>query len=105
MEYPLKFKACPNCGSESRIVESAVNEEISKGNLKVGTKIPALVTRTAIFAPTNTTIMARRTIPMLIGYYDVCADCGCLYCVEMQKGTGIAEPQMKPGPGNDGGGK
>ena len=95
IEYPVKFKSCPSCGSESRIVETEAEEEISKGNLKVGTKIPILVSRTALFNPADTSIIARKTIPMLIGYYDVCSECGTLYCIEIQKGTAIAEPQIK----------
>ena len=99
--YPIKFELCPVCGSESRIIETETNEEISKGNLKIGTKIPILATRTIIFVPTEPKILAKRTVPMLMGYFDVCADCGTLYCVEMQKNEGIVEPQFRKG--DDGG--
>ena len=101
MEYPIKFKSCPACGSESRMVETETEDEISKGNLKVGTKIAVMISRTLIFNPANTVIMAKRTVPMLIGFFDVCSLCGNLYCVEMQKGEGIVEPQIKQG-GNGG---
>jgi hypothetical protein len=97
MEYPAKFKVCPNCGSESRIIEVETNEEISKGNLKVGTKIPVMISITPIFTSANTSIVAKRTVPMLRGFFDICSECGCLYCVEIQKGEMIVDPQFKRG--------
>lgn len=100
-EYPLKFEACPNCSSKSRVAEETAAEEVGSGHLKVGTRIAVIISRTAVFDPSDTTIIAKREIPILTGFYDVCAECGTMYCVEMQKGMGVAEPQVKR-PGGDG---
>lgn len=100
-EYPLKFEACPNCGSKSRVAEEVAADEVGNGRLKVGTRIAVLISKTLVFNPADTTIMAKREAPMLIGFYDVCVQCGTLYCVEMQKGSAAIEPQVKR-PGGDG---
>lgn len=96
IEYPKKFEVCPNCGSMVRIIESEAMEEMSKGNMKMGTKVACMFSQTAIFDPANTpAIIAPKKIPMITGLYDVCADCGTLYCVEVQKSFGAANPQIR----------
>ncbi len=95
MDYPIKFEICPLCGSESRILETETQLLISSGDLAVGTKIPAMISNTALFNPPSTHILARKEVPVLTGFYDVCADCGMVYCVEMHKGAALVEPQIQ----------
>jgi len=95
MEYPKKFDVCPNCGSMVRVIESEINEEASKGNVGVVIKTGCIITNTAIFDPTKTSIIAPKEFPMIMARFDICADCGTLYCVEVQKGSGRAEPQVR----------
>jgi len=103
MEYPLKFTKCPNCGSESRAIESVVKEEIENGTIKPDSKFALLMTQTPIFDATQVKVLAPRKIPLMLGYFDVCTACGTFYCVEMHKNTGLVEPKLD-GPGIRGGG-
>ena len=96
MEYPIKFDLCPNCGSQSKVIESETNDQISRGNVKVGSKFALLLTKTPIFDASNAVILAPRKIPIIMGYFDVCCQCGTLYCVELQKAEGLIEPNIKP---------
>lgn len=95
MEYPKKFDVCPNCGSMIRIIETEMREQASKG--KVGTEIKTgcFVTQSAIFDPAKTAIIAPMKIPVIMARYDICADCGTLYCVEVQKSEGSATSQTR----------
>jgi len=93
MNYPVKFDKCPACGGEKRLAKEAVAEE--KLNLDPGAQIAVLVTQTPLFDPNKVVrILAPRKVTVLIGYYDVCADCGTFYCVEMQKQEGMVSPQQ-----------
>lgn len=96
MEYPKKFSVCPCCKSPRRIIEEEVLEEIAAGRLDIGARVPILVTQAALFNPNSKTkLLARKQIPVMIGFYDVCSECGTLYCVEMQKQTTIVDPQVQ----------
>jgi hypothetical protein len=94
MEYPKKFPVCPHCGSMVRVIESEAMQELAKGNLKVVTRASCLTTETAIFDPTSP-IIAARDVPVVRAFYDICADCGSLYCVEIDKASARAQPQFR----------
>ena len=98
LNYPIIFDKCPNCGGTRRIIEIETNREIEKGELKPGSKVPVLVTTSRIYDPTQIQklFILSKEIPVLFGYYDVCADCGTLYCVAMQKGKGVIGAQQPP---------
>lgn len=96
IEYPKTFTACPNCGSTERFAEIETLEEIKKGNVSEGSRTPILISQTRVFDPNVKSILLyRKQIPVLLGFYDVCCACGTLYCCEMQKATGMVEPQIK----------
>lgn len=97
IEYPKKFDICPNCGSMIRIIETESREQASKGGGTIGpgAKTGCLVTQTAIFDPTKTSIIAPKKIPVILARYDICADCGTVYCVEVQRTEGAAAPQVR----------
>ena len=98
MDYPIRFDQCPVCGSKERIVESEVNQEIEAGRLPKGTRMPATISQAGLFNPNDQQqLLARREVPILMGFYDVCVKCGTLYCVEMQRGIGMMEPQFRKG--------
>lgn len=94
IKFPIDFTNCPNCGSERRIAESVTNEEIAKGSLKLGQKTPFIVSRAVIFDPT-VKLFGKKAL-VLLGIFDVCADCGTVYCIHAEKGTGTVEPQIPP---------
>lgn len=93
MEYPIQFKVCPCCGSDKRIIESEVNQEKSKGSMKANIKIPCMFSQVALFEPS--TLIAPKTFPMITCFFDVCAECGTLYCVEAHKSQGTAQPNIR----------
>lgn len=95
IEYPKKFEVCPNCGSMVRVVESEAKEEASKGNIRVSTKMACMITQNAIFDPMRAGIIAPKEVPIIMARYDICADCGTLYCVEVQKAVGRADPHTR----------
>jgi len=97
IEYPKKFDICPNCGSMVRIIEAESMEEASKkgGVMGVGVKTGCLITRSAIFDPSKVGVIAPKKVSVVVARYDICADCGTLYCVEVQKGEGTASPQTR----------
>ena len=95
MEYPVKFDSCPNCGGIERFGEIVTQEEIDKGNLPPDARTAIMLTKTMIFNPQNSQIiLIRRRVPVLVGIFDVCASCGCLYCISMDKGSVVVEPQV-----------
>ena len=105
MDYPKTFSSCPCCGSTNRFAEQETKEEIEKGHLKSSARVPVLVTRSQLFDFSDMqTILARRSFPVLVGFFDVCSDCGSIYCCEMQKATGVIDPQIRTKPPDNGGG-
>lgn len=97
MEYPKRFDVCPNCGSMVRIIETESMEEASKkgGVMSVEAKTGCLTTQTAIFDPSKVGVIAPKKISVIAARYDICAECGTLYCVEVQKGEGTATPHTR----------
>jgi len=96
MEYPKKFACCPNCGSSVRVVEQEALLELSKGNVRPEGKPGVITIETAIFDPgAKGGIIMPREFPVIRARLDVCADCGSLYCVEVDKVTGKATPQIR----------
>jgi len=103
-DYPVRFDKCPNCGSNQRIVEEKVSSEIAKGNLPPGTRIPALVSQAPIYNPQMVTkLIASRPVNILVGFYDVCADCGTLYCIEMLEQSALMSVKPNNPPMNEAG--
>ena len=97
MNYPVTFSKCPACGFSKSFAELETKEEIEKGNLPEGSKIPIMVSQSRIFNPKdNRILLFRKQFPVLAGFFDVCTKCGCLYCKEMQKGVGVIDVKVKP---------
>ena len=97
MNYPVVFSKCPVCGSAERFMELETQEEIKKGNLPQDSRIAVMISKTILFNPTdNRVLLFRKEAPVLVGIFDVCIQCGNLYCTEMQKGIAVIEPQVGP---------
>jgi len=97
MDYPKKFDKCPVCGSTSRVVGDEVMSEIEKGNISSDVMLSALVTRTPLYDPKNV-ILGKKQVPGIVALYDICSDCGTLYCTEVQKHRLIVEVQSRQRP-------
>ena len=91
----VKFDKCPNCGSTERLIENEVNEEIKKGRMSKKSKAYSQRTSTLIFNTDDQKLLViSKRAPAIFGLFDVCAECGVLYCVEMHKEEAVIEPQM-----------
>ena len=104
MDYPIKFESCPNCGSTERFGEIETQEEIKKGNLLKDSRTAIMLSKTMIFNPEDKRVLLfRKQVPVLVGVFDVCCSCGTLYCISMDKGTAVIEPQLGKNvpPGNN----
>ena len=95
VEYPIKFDKCPNCGSTNRLIQGEVDKSIEDGDLKPETKIPILATRALLYNPDVAPRVYGFTkeVPVILAYFDVCSDCGTLYCVAAEKGMATIEMQ------------
>jgi len=95
MDYPKKFDVCPHCGSMNRIIEQESKQELAKGNIRIAEKVGVLTLQTTIFDPGKTGLIAPKKFPVIVSRMDVCADCGAVYCVEVDKIEGTATPQIR----------
>lgn len=99
MEYPKVFDSCPNCGSTESFAAIETQEEIEKGNLAKDSKTPIMFSQTRIFNPKdNRVLLFRKQFPLLLGFYDVCIQCGTIYCKEMHKTVGVMDVEVKQEP-------
>jgi len=94
IKYPIRFDQCPSCGSVIRVMEREVNRAIILGNLPPKIAIPALITESHIIDKRQPLVSAKK-FPVLVCFYDVCANCGTLYCREVIKREGLAQPKPK----------
>ena len=103
LKFPIDFKECPNCGSNRRIAEIVTNEEIEKGNLKPGQRTPFIAAKALVFDPKTLKIITpNKEVLILLGFFDACADCGTIYCLQATKNIGTVEMgpssgEMPPG--------
>lgn len=96
-DRPIKFDSCPNCGGTHRVVEEETNKAIARGELKLDAKIPAIVSRSLIFDPKLMPKISGVTkqVPAIFGFYDICVDCGTLYCISIEKGMATIEAKTQ----------
>ena len=98
--YPKTWDKCPVCGCTDTIANSVLQEEKDKG--KIGKEAKAYISQTQSLIADMT--KAFLTAPVITAYYDICVDCGIVYCVHVE--VVQASPQMtqlKPGQQGPGG--
>lgn len=97
IQFPVSFNSCPNCGSTRRLVGDLLAKEAEKGRVPPGTKGCVLQQQTLIGDPAT----AMFGIPVVRTFFDVCADCGTVYCIEAHLGKAVqsATPNI-PGGGH-----
>lgn len=103
IQFPLVFDKCPACGWKETVARKVKDEEVEKGRIK--TDITAAMAQSMTPIVDQRTILALLSVPILVGFYDVCLACGCYYCVRVEKASGVVGPgapggpQPRPGPG------
>ena len=100
LQFPFNFSSCPNCGSTRRIAETVTKEEISKGKIKEGSRTAMFVMKSVVHDPDKATkLLAPQKVIVLLAVADICADCGTMYAINVEKGEGVLDierPQQPP---------
>ncbi|MFH1484922.1 MAG: hypothetical protein ABIH46_02530 [Chloroflexota bacterium] len=87
------FPKCPCCGSKQRMAENVGKQEQKKG--RVGEDFhPVLHQETTLIFDPRRTLIGPTRVPALLAHYDVCLECGCLYCIRVERGDAMVQPQM-----------
>ena len=87
----LDINQCPNCGSENRLANEVLQNQIKKGKMDK-TTIAFLFTHQSIIARPTGWLSA----PCIISYYDVCSECGTVYCFHAQTITAVQGGKISP---------
>ena len=103
--FPVLFDHCPTCGCKDRLGEAAMQELRDNGMLpkeafKDGMwwQMPMLdqAHPPTILAPTF-------TIKVATTFFDICAECGTVYCTKFDMLNTQAQVQQQPPPKGNGG--
>lgn len=98
LHFPITFKACPNCGGERRVANEVMQGE--KDKRKIGEKADAFTFRhQSLIMDTS---KAALVVPLLLTFFDVCVECGTVYCVRADVqmiAPRAGGPQLYPGAG------
>ena len=81
----LDFTQCPNCGGEKSLANQVMQEEVAKGKIPKTTKAFLFQHQSIISNPTGQWLSA----PMILSFYDVCVDCGTVYCIHAEVRTAV----------------
>lgn len=83
LEFPMSFSKCPACGCPDTIGGQATQEEHAKGTL------PKDIRLMVVTASMPLRDMRRQLpglpVPVVFVHFDVCLQCGCLYCIGAEK--------------------
>lgn len=94
MEKILDFAQCPNCESTKHVANEVLQEQIEKGRMPKDSKA-FLFQHQSIIAKSMQWLSA----PIILSFYDVCADCGTVYCIHAEVQTAIQGGKNMPGGG------
>ena len=98
-KYPsLDIKQCPNCGSTRRLADEVLQQQIKEK------KMPK---ESAAFIMPYKSVVAMGdrwlSAPCIFSFYDVCVECGTLYCTHAEVQTvvqgGKPNPKYQAGKG------
>lgn len=84
IKFPLVFDKCPNCHSTRTVTDEV------KGEKQEGLKQALTMVETPVATPVEMTLAL--PVPWVIAAFDVCAECGTLYCIAAR-----VEKRMPPG--------
>ena len=92
IKFPLHFTECPACRSTRLVANEVLEVEKEKG--KAGPAVIAFILQcqSAIADPTKTVL----SMPVILSFFDICADCGTVFCVHAELRTGV--PGVKQAP-------
>jgi len=81
LEFPVAgADSCPNCGSKERVLERAITRLKEEGKLSEKAFSRGCAIQFPLFEPARVMAIAPTIkIPVLLVYYDVCAQCKTIY--------------------------
>lgn len=89
MEFPKKFDVCPACGSKERIGDNLIEGMKEDGSVPKGSfenqtafAVHQLPIIDPNHRPTGLLIGGQASVKVAMVYWDVCAECGTIYCTE-----------------------
>ena len=80
IQFPVDFK-CPKCGETKTLCQVACEEQIKRGNIKMGTFVSIRKEATPLVGPTSAIAL---TVPAIIVHHDICI-CGFEYVTRVEK--------------------
>ena len=93
IKFPLHFTVCPNCGSTRFVANEVLKKEKEKG------KISPNIQNAFLFSHNSAILDATRTVlsaPVIVTFFDSCADCGTVVAVHTELKTGVPGVQQAP---------
>ena len=90
------FDKCPSCGSTNKIAQGIIDDLKKEGKIRSQMGGAAMVTMVILMDPAVGTLRVTQLTTM----YDICAECGALYCI-LAKTDSVPAPtlqQMPPMP-------
>jgi len=88
----LDFTTCPNCGSERRIAGEVLKKQIEKKLMPENSNAFLYTHQSIIAGRVGTWLSA----PVVISFYDMCMDCGTVWCIHAEVQTVVQGAKASP---------
>lgn len=85
----LNFTECPNCRSTERLAGKVLQKEIEVGKMNRNSNA-YLYKHESVIAKDMNWLSA----PMIISFYDMCTECGTVYCIHAEVRLAIQGTKM-----------
>jgi len=94
--FGIDFTKCPNCASKKKLANEVLLKQIEKGNMPKNSRAFLYTHQSIIAGQPGTWLSA----PVVISFYDVCVDCGTVYCIHAEIQTAVQGGKNIPKSGN-----
>lgn len=83
LTFPMTWEKCPVCGDTRQVANEVKEEQKAKGKIGPGFNTAIAMLNSLILDPRK--IVGQLTAPILTSYLDICAKCGVVYCVHIDR--------------------
>ena len=83
LTFPMTWEKCPVCGDTRQVANEVKEEQKAKGKIGPGFNTAIAMLNSLILDPRK--IVGQLTAPILTSYLDICAKCGVVYCVRIDR--------------------
>ncbi len=103
MPIPMAWGQCLACGSPDTVAKIVKANEVAKGKMRA--EIKAAFWQLSLVVVDDQRIGQILSAPALTALFDICADCGILYCVhvdckDVPLSVKVGKPPKMPGMGS-----